>query len=140
MTATARIATTDWDLTAVRVSAGETCSHCGRTLRHVYDLRNTATGEVMTVGRTCCKDVTGWSLTLAEARAELRYRETLVKRAAKWAAFTAEHPELAAVIDADHAAGRPNAYAVKTAISDRRACYADRQYAQAYVSEIRARS
>lgn len=130
--------TSTWELTGIRKGADETCGHCARTLRHLYDVRNTATGETMTVGRGCCKAVTGWTLTLAEAQAQLRYAQAVVRRAAKWDTFAAQYPELAAVIDADAAAGKPNAHAVKHGISDRAAGGWDRQYAQAYVNEIRA--
>lgn len=137
MTATqtaARIGTTGWDLTGIRVSAGETCGHCGRTLRHVYDVRNTAAGDAMTFGRACCKKVTGWNLELADARNLLRHAEAVARRSAKWAAFTAEYPDLAAVIDADAQAGIHAAHATKHTISDRPAGRWDRECAQGYIS------
>jgi FAD/FMN-containing dehydrogenase len=142
MTATktaARIGTTDWNLTGIRTTAaGETCGHCGRTLRNLYDVRNAITGQTLTVGRGCCKKVTGWNLELAEARNMLRYAEAVARRAAKWAAFAAANPELAAVIDADAKLGRPNAHSAKYIISDRAATGWDRRTAQNYVRDFRA--
>ena len=99
MTATiaARIGTTDWNLTAIRTNqAGETCDHCGTPLKNLYTVENTATGHAMTVGRSCCKNVTGWNLTAAEAARILRAAQAKARHAAAWAAFTAEYPAIAA--------------------------------------------
>ncbi|QPL14142.1 hypothetical protein QEH48_gp113 [Streptomyces phage TurkishDelight] len=74
----ALIGTSAWKLVRVRNAPnGEPCGHCPRVLKTVYDLANTETGEEMTVGRGCCKTVTGWTLTAAEARrlADLAARE-----------------------------------------------------------------
>lgn len=134
MTATAT-QTADWTLVDIRTTkAGEACGHCGRTLQNLYDVRNTATGETMTVGRGCCKAVTGWTLTLAEARAQLRYAQAVARRGAKWAAFAAEYRALAAVIDADAQAGIAAAHATKFTISDRPAGRWDRECAQNYIN------
>lgn len=135
MTATATATqAADWNLTGIRTTAaGETCGHCGRTLRNLYDLRNTTTGQTLTVGRGCCKDVTGWTLTLAQAKAKVRYAEAVVRRATKWAAFTAEYPALAAAIDTDAQVDIPAASAAKAIISDRPAGRWDRECAQNYI-------
>lgn len=133
MTATATIA--DWDLVDIRTTkAGETCGHCGRTLQNLYDIRNTTTGETMTVGRGCCKAVTGWTLTLAEAKAQLRYARDVGRRTAKWAAFTAEHPDLAVRIETAANAGDAAACATRFTISDRPAGRWDRECAQNYIN------
>lgn len=74
----ALIGTSAWKLVRVRNAPnGEPCGHCPRTLKNLYDLANTETGQEMTVGRGCCKTVTGWTLTAAEARrlADLAARE-----------------------------------------------------------------
>ncbi|MFU0240421.1 hypothetical protein ACKI1J_32370 [Streptomyces scabiei] len=74
----ALIGSSAWKLVRVRTTPnGEQCGHCPRLLKNVYDLANTETGQEMTVGRGCCKTVTGWTLTAAEARrlADLAARE-----------------------------------------------------------------
>lgn len=75
----ALIGTTPWKLLRVRTAPnGRQCDHCPRTLKNLYDLAHTKTGQELTVGRGCCKQLTGWSLTTAEARrlADLATRET----------------------------------------------------------------
>lgn len=102
-TITAQIGTTDWYLTGIRTSTGTECDHCGRNLKNVYDLVNAATGKPMTVGRGCCKNVTGWTLAAAEAARLLRSATRQAARAAKWNEFTAQHADIAALIVADKA-------------------------------------
>ena len=101
-TVTAQIGTTDWHLTGIRTSsAGETCEHCPRTLKNLYDVKNMATGQTMTVGRGCCKKVTGWTLAASEATRILRAAERQARKAAAWAEFTTRHPEIADRLAAD---------------------------------------
>jgi hypothetical protein len=74
----ALIGSSAWKLVRVRNAPnGQRCDHCPRDLKNLYDLVNTATGQELTVGRGCCKTVTGWTLTAAEARrlADLAARE-----------------------------------------------------------------
>lgn len=74
----ALIGTSAWKLVRVRTAPnGRQCDHCPRTVKNLFDLANLATGEEMTVGRGCCKTVTGWTLSAAEARrlADLAARE-----------------------------------------------------------------
>ena len=107
-TITAQIGTTDWHLTGIRTSrAGETCGHCGRTLKNLYDLINTTSGAKLTVGRGCCKNVTGWTLAAAQAAQLLRAAQIEARQAAVWAEFTQAHPEDAALLESDIAAWRP---------------------------------
>ncbi|MFF9785625.1 hypothetical protein [Streptomyces nigrescens] len=107
-TPAAQIGTTDWNLTGIRTSrAGERCGHCPRTLKNLYDVENRVTGQKMTVGRGCCKKVTGWTLAAAEAARILRAAAIEARQAAVWAEFAAEHPKDAALLEADIAAWRP---------------------------------
>lgn len=115
-TATARIGTTDWHLTGIR-STGGVCGHCNRTLKHVYTVRNTATGQDMTVGRACCKKVTGWTLAAAEAARILRAAEQRAKRDEAWSDFQQANPELAAPIAAAAERGESTAFDFKFEIS-----------------------
>jgi len=94
-TIAAQIGNTDWYLTGIRSSAGE-CDHCGRTLKHLYSVRNGQTGEDMIVGRGCCKKVTGWTLTAAQAARALRYAEAQARANATWSRFALAYPECAA--------------------------------------------
>ncbi len=101
-TITAQIGTTDWHLTGIRTSpAGETCGHCPRTLKNLYDVENSQTGQTMTVGRGCCKNVTGWTLSAAEAARILRTAERQARKAAAWAEFTTQYPQIADRLAAD---------------------------------------
>ncbi|AVH61769.1 MULTISPECIES: hypothetical protein [Streptomyces] len=111
---TAQIGTTDWHLTGIRTShAGETCGHCPRTLKNLYDIKNSQTGQTMTVGRGCCKKVTGWTLAAAEAARILRVAERQARKVAAWAEFTAEYPQIANQLAADTS---PSAAEVKDEI------------------------
>jgi hypothetical protein len=115
---TAQIGTTDWHLTGIRTSAaGETCGHCPRTLKNLYDVTNSRTGQAMTVGRGCCKKVTGWTLSASEAARILRAAQQRAKRDAAWADFQQTNPELAAPIDAGTARGENTAYNFRFEIS-----------------------
>lgn len=98
----AAIGNTDWKLVGMPAGAGE-CDHCGRALKHLYAVADPA-GRDMIVGRGCVKKLTGWTLAAAEAKRILWYEAAKARRAAAWAAFTAEHPADAATIDADIAA------------------------------------
>ncbi|CAL9611253.1 hypothetical protein SUDANB1_05630 [Streptomyces sp. enrichment culture] len=104
----ARIGDTDWNLTAIRSSReGQRCDHCGRLLKHLYDVTNARTGQALTVGRGCCKKVTGWTLAAAEAARLLRHAEQEAREAAVWAEFTAAHPDGARTVEQDAATWRP---------------------------------
>ncbi|EMF20377.1 hypothetical protein H114_32579 [Streptomyces gancidicus BKS 13-15] len=104
----ARIGDTDWHLTAIRSSReGHACDHCGRRLKHLYDVTNPRTGEALTVGRGCCKKVTGWTLAAAEAARLLRHAQEQARQAAVWAEFTAAHPDGARAVEQDAADWRP---------------------------------
>lgn len=122
-TAGAQIGTSEWNLTGIGHLGGD-CGHCGRNLKHTYDVRNRVTGETITVGRACCKKVTGWTLAAAEATRLLWFAEKTIVRAANWALFSEAEPELAAKLDKAYAsdserkAEHSAAYAVKFAISD----------------------
>ncbi|MEW2051937.1 hypothetical protein [Streptomyces sp. NPDC005476] len=56
----------------------------------------------MTVGRGCCKKVTGWTLSAAEAARILRVAERQARAAAAWAEFTTQYPEIADRLAADN--------------------------------------
>jgi len=99
-TIAARIANTDWYLTAIHSGTGD-CDHCGRTLKHLYTVRNGQTGEDMIVGRGCCKKVTGWTLTAAQAARALRGAEAKARADATWDRFAQAHPECAAKLRRD---------------------------------------
>ncbi|MER0477067.1 hypothetical protein ABR737_01610 [Streptomyces sp. Edi2] len=106
-TIAAKIGTTDWNLIGIRSSqAGQKCDHCPRSLKNLYDVENRVTGQTMTVGRGCCKKVTGWTLTAAEAARLLRVAAIEARQAAVWAEFTAKHPDDAALLEADIVAWR----------------------------------
>jgi hypothetical protein len=82
---TAHTGTTAWKLTGSRTAPhGATCDRCPRTLRNLYDLTDTATGETMTVGRGCLKKVTGWTLTAAQAARLLAQAEREAAALATW--------------------------------------------------------
>ncbi|MET9818300.1 hypothetical protein [Streptomyces sp. NPDC006355] len=75
----ALIGDTAWKLVGIRHAPnGQKCGHCPRVIQNLYDVVNLATGQEVTMGRGCCKRITGWKLTLAEARrlADLAARET----------------------------------------------------------------
>ncbi|MFC8332760.1 hypothetical protein [Streptomyces olivaceus] len=82
MNATASVALigdTSWKLVGIRHAPnGQRCGHCPRVIQNLYDVVNLSTGREVTMGRGCCKRITGWKLTLAEARrlADLAARET----------------------------------------------------------------
>lgn len=81
----ALIGTSDWTLTGIRTAPnGQQCDHCPRTLRNLYDLTNTAKGAELTVGRGCCKRVTGWTLSAAEARRLLVQAEREARALDTW--------------------------------------------------------
>lgn len=104
-TITARIGESDWGLVSIGHQGG-VCQHCDRELKHVYTVRNAVTGETMTVGRTCCKAVTGWTLALAEAKRLVWYAQKQIERATNWDHFTGAFPDVAAHIEADPETGR----------------------------------
>ncbi|MEJ8654836.1 hypothetical protein WKI65_44060 [Streptomyces sp. MS1.AVA.3] len=105
---TARIGTTDWHLAGIRTGrTGEICDHCGRSLKSLYDVENQTAGQVMTVGRGCCKKVTGWTLSAAEAARILRAAEVAARQAEVWAEFTATHPAAAQMLEDDIRTWRP---------------------------------
>lgn len=99
ITYSAPIGPTQWRLTAVGRGAG-VCDHCGRTLVNTYTVTNPA-GEEMVLGRGHVKLVTGYNLSQAEAARILRHAAECGQRAARWAAFAAARPEVAATISAD---------------------------------------
>lgn len=112
ITATAApMGTTGWYLVGKRTEGG-TCGHCGRALKHLFDVV-TSDREELTVGRGCVKKLTGWTLTEAEARRLLWLAERDRKRATTWAAFELAHPEIAATILADVAAYEEGARACR---------------------------
>ena len=90
---------TNWKLTGKPSGSGQ-CEHCPRALVHRYEITRTD-GARMIVGRGCLKKVTGWTLTAAQAEREVRMIAVYARRAARWASFTADSPDLAAVILAD---------------------------------------
>lgn len=99
-----------WELAGIRSAPeGQKCDHCPRTLKNLYDVRNTATGETMTVGRGCCKAVTGWTLTLAQARQEIQRQEAAKRAQDRWDTFAEAFPRESATMAADLAAGRAKA-------------------------------
>lgn len=137
MTATAQIGTTDWHLTGIN-SLGGVCDHCDRVLTHVYTVRNAVTGKTMTVGRACCKKVTGWTLAAAEAARILAAAQRREQRAAVWALFSQEHPDLAAIMDDAVAREVPSAYVVKSDLCEIPSA-ADREaFARHYVARLTA--
>jgi len=95
-----QIGTSDWSLKGIGHTGG-ICEHCDRTLKHVYTVHNDVTGKTMTVGRTCCKKVTGWTLALKEAQSLLWFEAKMIERTANWAHFAAAFPDVAETIDAD---------------------------------------
>lgn len=103
-TIAAQIGTTDWQLTGIRNSASAKCEHCGRKLKNLYDVRNSTTAKTMTIGRGCCKKVTGWTLTAAQAAHALRMAESKARQEAIWEEFTAAHPDFAARLMRDREA------------------------------------
>jgi hypothetical protein len=103
-TAVAQIGTTDWQLTGIRTSSGTGCDHCGRRLKNLYTVVNRVTGQTLTVGRGCCKAVTGWDLSAAEAARILRAAERTARKDATWEAFAQAHPSGAHLIEVDMAA------------------------------------
>jgi hypothetical protein len=104
----ARIGTTDWHLTAIRSSKeGQRCDHCPRRLKHLYDVTNTVTGQALTVGRGCCKKITGWTLSAAQAAQLLRHAAEQARQAAVWAQFTDAYPEGARTVEQDSEQWRP---------------------------------
>jgi hypothetical protein len=104
----ARIGTTDWHLTGIRSSKeGQRCDHCPRRLKHLYDVTNTVTGQALTVGRGCCKKITGWTLSAAQAAQLLRHAAEQARQAAVWAQFTDAYPEGARTVEQDSEQWRP---------------------------------
>ncbi len=136
-----RIGQSDWHLAGICKGSGE-CDHCGRELKNLYSLRNAATGKEMIVGRGCCVKVTGWTLTAAEAQRMMVVAEMDLRRAANWARFTAEAPELAARIEADMAAWDGDdrnqhagpAHQIHQNISDGRVSGWEVEYAEQYTA------
>lgn len=88
-----------WKLTGKPDGPGQ-CEHCPRALIHRYEVTS-STGTKMIVGRGCLKQVTGWTLSAAQADAEVRMIATRARRAANWAAWATAHPRFAAIILAD---------------------------------------
>jgi hypothetical protein len=104
----ARIGTTDRRLTAIRHSKeGQRCDHCPRQLKRLYDVTNTVTGQALTVGRGCCKTITGWTLSASQAAHLLRHAAEQARQAAVWAQFTDAHPEGARTVEQDSEQWRP---------------------------------
>lgn len=118
-TIAARIGTTNWHLTGIRTTSGTTCDHCGRTLKNLYEIVNTATGQPMTVGRGCCKNVTGWNLAAAQAAHLLRTAERQARKTAAWAEFATQYPEIADRLAVDSS---PSAAEVKDEIKTGPTC------------------
>ena len=71
------------------------CGHCPRALVTHYTV-TASTGQTMIVGRGCLKKVTGWTLTAAQAASRLR----LAEREARWEAWSAQNPAVAAIVTA----------------------------------------
>lgn len=69
-TIAAQIGSTAWYLTKILHTEGS-CDHCGRSLKHLYEVVNPS-GQEMTVGRGCVKKITGWTLSYAQAEQALR--------------------------------------------------------------------
>lgn len=113
----AQIGTTDWHLTGIS-NKGGVCEHCDRNLVHVYTVRNAVTGKTMTVGRACCKKVTGWTLAAAEAARILKAAENRTKRDAAWELFRIEEPELAAIVDAGRERDDKFAHSIRFEIAE----------------------
>ncbi|WP_445520493.1 hypothetical protein [Streptomyces sp. NEAU-174] len=105
--ATAQIGTTNWHLAGIRTSSGTECDHCGRILKNLYDVIDTTNGRKMTVGRGCCKKVTGWSLAASEAARLLRAAQAAARQAQVWLEFTAAFPEDAQMLEHDIRTWRP---------------------------------
>lgn len=90
----AKIGDTAWYLTKILHTEG-VCDHCGRQLKHLYEVVNPA-GVEMTVGRGCVKKLTGWTVSYAEAQRLLYCVEIDRRRGVVAEAF----PELAAAHEA----------------------------------------
>lgn len=99
LTYSAPIGPSQWRLTAV-ARGSATCDHCDRRLMNTFTVTNPA-GQEMTLGRACCKKVTGYDLSMNEAARMLRVEFEAAQRAAVWAQFSAADPESAALINAD---------------------------------------
>lgn len=91
-TAVAQIGTTAWYLTGIRHTEG-TCDHCGRALKHLYEVVD-PTGREMTLGRSHVKQVTGWTLSYAQAEQALRSARRGVEMDRRRAVVAAVYPEL----------------------------------------------
>lgn len=94
-----RIGPNGWRMIG-RAEGSGSCDHCNRPLKHRYRVTN-PTGAELIVGRGCLKTLTGWTKAAAEAERLAWLAERLKLRAANWQAFTANHPQIAARIDAE---------------------------------------
>ena len=93
-TPAARIGDTAWYLTTILHTTGS-CDHCGRALKHLYEVVN-PDGKEMTVGRGCVKKITGWTLSYAQAQQALRSAARMAEIARRRKIVGDEYPELAA--------------------------------------------
>jgi hypothetical protein len=91
-TAAAQIGTTAWYLTGIRHTEG-TCDHCGRGLKHLYDVVD-PDGREMTLGRSHVKAATGWTLSYAQAEQALRSARRGVEMDRRRAVVAEAYPEL----------------------------------------------
>lgn len=89
----AQIGSTTWYLTKILHIEGS-CDHCGRTLKHLYEVVN-PDGKEMTVGRGCVKKLTGWTLSYAQAEQALRSALRCAEIDRRRAIVAAAYPELA---------------------------------------------
>lgn len=93
-TTAAQIGDTTWYLTKILHTTGS-CDHCGRSLKHLYEVVNPH-GQEMTVGRGCVKKITGWTLTYAQAQQALRVAARSVELDRRRSIVGYEYPELVA--------------------------------------------
>lgn len=103
-TPAAPIGDTAWYLTKILHTAGS-CEHCGRTLKHLYNVVN-PTGQEMTVGRGCVKKITGWALSYAQAEQALRSARRSVELDRRREIVGSQYPELAEAFRTLEDAGR----------------------------------
>lgn len=91
-----------WRLLEVR-KGDEACEKCGESVRTRYVICDSA-GPELGVGRRCVEELTGWTVTEAEAVNKLAIAERDRTRAEVWARFAQEFPEDAAMVESDVAA------------------------------------
>jgi uncharacterized protein (DUF1501 family) len=89
----AQIGNTAWYLTRILDASGS-CDHCGRELKHLYNVVN-PNGIEMTVGRGCVKRITGWTLSYAQAQQALRSARRTAEIQARRNLVDAEYSHLA---------------------------------------------